>query len=189
MDCLKKTKNLDWFGFQWIKHMIQNHSTNTVSSVRLIIILIHLLGKLVGLALYNSIPINLNFPLVLFKKLLSDYKPTLIDLIDLDPTLSKSLVFMLEFDGNVEEVFQYTFEIEFESVLGENVKVELIPGGKDIPVTLSNRDRKFVVILDIILLEFVAHYVSYYLEIACEKQFEAFKNGFHTVMNGSALHV
>jgi len=101
----------------------------------------HLLskGKLIGLALYNSVTINLAFPLLFFKGLLGECEPTLKDLTELDPILGKSLKALLNFDGDVEDVFQYTFEIEVQSITGAKLFVELIEGGCNTNVTNANR--------------------------------------------------
>lgn len=61
-------------------------------------------GAIYGLAIYNSIIIYVPFPLVLYKKLLSE-SVMLDDLSDLYPTLANSLKHLLEYpDEDVEDV-------------------------------------------------------------------------------------
>jgi ubiquitin-protein ligase E3 A len=101
----------------------------------------NLLGTIIALALYNSISINLNLPLVLFKQLMQiDYRPTLSDLREIDPVLGRSLQLMLDFDGDVEEVFSYTFRIGASTITGDAIAIDLIEGGDETPVTNANRE-------------------------------------------------
>ena len=55
-----------------------------------------LIGLLCGLAIYNSIIINLPFPLALYKKIL-DEKVDLMDYKELNPTIAKSFEQLLEY--------------------------------------------------------------------------------------------
>lgn len=107
----------------------------------------NLLGKIVSLAIYNSITISLNFPLYLFKKLISqlgnkELEPTLCDLKELDPILARSLNDMLIFDGNVENVFCCNFQVQLMGVCGERISVDLCENAENTPVTNSNRIGK-----------------------------------------------
>lgn len=60
------------------------------------------------------------------------------ELKELDPLLAKNLETLLDFDGDVQEVFQRTFEIEVES-MNQRVSVDLKPNGSEIPLTNDNR--------------------------------------------------
>jgi hypothetical protein len=113
---------------------------------------------------------------------------TLDDLTELDPTLGKSLKEMLDFEGDVEEIFQSTFYIDINSVFEERIGVELIPDGRNVPITNVNRVGTFLII-PYVILEFVERYVKYYLDECCTQEFDAFSEGFHTVLKGSALDV
>jgi hypothetical protein len=64
--------------------------------------------------------------------------------------------------------------VEYEAY-GENVKVELVPGGADVPVTNANR------------VQFVEAYVGWLLGGSIKDQFAAFASGFHRVCGGPAL--
>ena len=46
---------------------------------------------------------------------------------------------MLDFDGDVEETFGQTFEIQLQAQTGERVPFQLKPQGDEIPVTSENR--------------------------------------------------
>lgn len=98
----------------------------------------HLVGILLGLAIYNFNIINLTFPLALYKKLLNE-TPDLSDLKELSPLVWKSMKSLLEYkESDFEEVFGLTFEIT-RNIYGESKTIELKPNGSNIPVTLDNK--------------------------------------------------
>eukprot|EP00039_Didymoeca_costata_P003325 m.66836 g.66836 ORF g.66836 m.66836 type:complete len:883 (-) comp11842_c0_seq1:6-2654(-) len=132
-----------------------------------------LVGILVGLAIYNSVILNLQFPLALYKKLLGE-SLQLQDLKETFPELGRGMQQLLEFDGDVANVFCQSFHIS-ESCYGEMLEIDLIEGGGNIPVTNDNRK------------EFVDLYVDYKLNSSIEEQFKAFSRGFHLVCGGPAL--
>lgn len=105
--------------------------------------------KLLGLAIYNGVILDLNFPHVVYKKLMNQ-PLTLEDLKQTHPvshplgmTLSKSLAVgfqkLLAFEGEVEEVYDRTFQIEYE-YFGEKRVHNLKEGGDSIPLTSANRE-------------------------------------------------
>lgn len=65
---------------------------------------------------------------------------TLHDLHAFSPTLAKSLTELLEFEGNVEEVFCRDYVASYEH-FGAEVVVGLVEGGENIPVTKENREK------------------------------------------------
>jgi hypothetical protein len=98
----------------------------------------NLIGRLLGLAIYNGVILDINFPLSIYKKMLL-YTCDFTDLMEIDPQLGRGLEQLLEFDGDVAEVFQRTFQIEFMSASGESTQFDLLPDGGTIPVTADNR--------------------------------------------------
>ena len=137
-----------------------------------------LIGILSGLAIYNFTIVNVPFPLILYKKLLSEKQDyTLSDLSELNPTTARSLQQLLDYKGDdVEEVFCLQFSIGQNS-FGEVVQVPLKPSGNDIPVTSQNKS------------EYVKLYVDHVLCGSCDSQFKAFKNGFLKVVSGRVLEL
>lgn len=99
-----------------------------------------LIGTVIGLAIYNSVILDVHFPMVVYKKLLG-ITPELEDLKDLDPALMKGLQQLLDYKGDVEKDICRTFEVEDEA-FGKIVRTELKPGGSKIPVTNENRKGK-----------------------------------------------
>ena len=73
-------------------------------------VLFELVGTLLGIAIYNGIILDLHFPPVVYKKL-EGYKTDLKDLNDVEPSLARSLQSLLDYDGDVERTFCYTFQV------------------------------------------------------------------------------
>lgn len=140
-----------------------------------------------GLAVYNSITLDIRFPPCCYKKLLSppivpcDHNTlvgicdvTLDDLFQIMPELAHGLSELLSYEGNVEEDFYSTFQV-FQEEFGVIKSYNLKPNGDKIPVT--NQNRK----------EYVHLYVDFLLNKSIYKQFAAFYYGFHSVCASYAL--
>ncbi|GAB5578606.1 probable E3 ubiquitin-protein ligase HECTD2 isoform X1 [Prionailurus iriomotensis] len=146
-----------------------------------------LVGILMGLAVYNSITLDIRFPPCCYKKLLSPpiipsdqstpvgiCSVTTDDLCQIMPELAHGLSELLSYEGNVEEDFYSTFQV-FQEEFGIIKSYNLKPGGDKIPVT--NQNRK----------EYVQLYVDFLLNKSIYKQFAAFYYGFHSVCASNAL--
>ncbi|XP_070503440.1 ubiquitin-protein ligase E3A [Chironomus tepperi] len=134
-----------------------------------------LIGIVLGLAIYNSIILPLNFPMVVYKKLM-DVRSSWHDLKDWNPILYNSLKAILDYtEPDMEEVFSQTFEIGYENVFGAPIKHCLKSDGENIPVNQNNKH------------EFVELYANFVLNQSIEKQFKAFKKGFQMVTDESPL--
>ncbi|KAG3030506.1 Ubiquitin-protein ligase [Phytophthora cactorum] len=132
-----------------------------------------LIGTLLGLAIYNAVILDVSFPHIVYKKLMG----CTLGLEDLElalPDLGRGLRQLLNFEGDVEGVYQRNFEYSYE-VFGEVKTVELKPGGSSIPVTKDNRE------------EYVGLYVDYVLNKSVSRQYAAFHHGFHQVCNDEVL--
>jgi len=124
-----------------------------------------LVGTLLGLAIYNSTLLDLHFPLAAYKKLLG-IPLGLDDLEDIDAGLMTGLKKLLNYQpeeggASVEEVFCLTFEVTWNE-FGMVKTYELKPGGKDIEVSLSNRQ------------EYVDLYVKWLLNDSIKEQYSEF---------------
>ncbi|KAL5505563.1 hypothetical protein EMCRGX_G007016 [Ephydatia muelleri] len=133
-----------------------------------------LIGILCGLAIYNSVIVELPFPTALYKKLLQ--RPVnLSDLKELKPSVGQSLEDIEQYQGSdFEDNFVLNFGITRFS-FGTAETVELIPGGLDKPVTSEN------------CKDYVAAYVNYVLNSSVDEPFRAFANGFMNVCSGKVL--
>ncbi|KAM8904781.1 ubiquitin-protein ligase E3A-like isoform 2-T2 [Spinachia spinachia] len=133
-----------------------------------------LIGIVLGLAIYNNCILDVHFPMVVYRKLMGK-KGTFRDLADANPVLYQSLKELLEYEGSVEDDMMITFQISETDLFGNPLMHDLRENGDKIPVTNENRK------------EFVAQYAEYMLNKSVEKQFKAFRRGFHMVTNESPL--
>ncbi|KAF9429612.1 putative E3 ubiquitin-protein ligase HTD2 [Podila epigama] len=147
----------------------------------------NMVGRLIGLAIYNGIILDIHFPLALYKKLARtadaqgelqklDEQWELDDLWEIDPTLARGLSQLASFEGDVLEAYDRTFQIEYEA-FGQTFQYDLIPDGANVPLTNDNR------------AEFIREYLKFYFTDSIAKQFNAFSEGFHLVTLGSAIHL
>ncbi|XP_055316657.1 ubiquitin-protein ligase E3A isoform X2 [Sitodiplosis mosellana] len=136
-----------------------------------------LIGIVLGLAIYNNIILAVNFPMVVYRKLMG-IKGSFTDLADWNPVLYKSLQDILDYDGDdIEDVFMQTFQISYQDVFGNIVMHDLKENGDTIYVNQTNKQ------------EFVDLYTDYLLNTSIEKKFRAFRRGFQMVTDESPLHL
>ncbi|CAL8308851.1 unnamed protein product [Merluccius merluccius] len=133
-----------------------------------------LIGIVLGLAIYNNCILDVHFPMVVYRKLMGK-RGTFRDLADSNPVLFQSLTELLQYEGSVEDDMMITFQISQTDLFGNPLMHDLRENGDKIPVTNDNRK------------EFVAQYSEYVLNKSVEKQFKAFRRGFHMVTNESPL--
>ena len=137
-----------------------------------------LIGKLIGIAIYNGIILDLHFPIIVYKYLVEGFHAanlTIDDLIAFSPMLGRSLQQLLDFQGDVEHVFGLDFTASYNPLFGLTLTHELVPGGASIPVTNDNR------------AQFVELYIQYLLRDSIRPQFDAFSKGFFLVCDTQAL--
>ena len=132
-----------------------------------------LIGKILGLAIYNSNILDVHLPLGVYKKLLGGVA-TVDDLEVFNPQLARGLKEVLTMDGDVEMVLCRTFEVETHAY-GAVIHHELKPGGAQTPVTNENRQ------------EYVQLYVDWVLNQGVKEPFQAFQSGFLKVCGGELL--
>ena len=132
----------------------------------------YLVGVLTGLALYNTVLLDVRFPMAVYRKLLG-HSLGLEDMVDEE--IKNGLQALLDYEGDdVEDIFCLSFEVTWNS-LGMEKRVELKPGGASIPVTSSNKE------------EYVLLYVKWLLVDSIKEQWEAFESGVMHVLDGSSL--
>lgn len=137
-----------------------------------------LIGKLVGIAIYNGIILDLKFPAIVYKYLVDGFEAASLgidDMLDFSPLLGRSLKQLLEFEGDVEAVFSLDFTAPHSTLFGRTLTHELVPNGEQTPVTAENR------------LQFVDLYIQYLLRDSIRPQFQAFSRGFFLVCDTEAL--
>lgn len=129
-----------------------------------------LFGIVLGLAIYNQVILDVRFPMAVYKKLMLGSRVSLglSDLLDFQPSLAKGLIALLEHEDSstFDEAFStLRFSIDYEC-FGSHAEAELVEGGKDIPVTMDNRE------------EYVQKYCDWVFNTSVQRQFGAFKKGF-----------
>ena len=139
-----------------------------------------LIGTLLGIAIFNSIILDLPFPSYLYKKLKRN-RPnlsTLNDLESIQPLLAKSLKYLLDYDkDDIEEVFDFTFQINYKDVFECVQTVDLKPDGANAKVNQQNKHQ------------YVDLYVQYIMDVSIEQQFKAFEVGFRKVIDGFSMNL
>ncbi|KAF5298616.1 hypothetical protein FQR65_LT09712 [Abscondita terminalis] len=136
-----------------------------------------LIGIVLGLAIYNNIILAVNFPMVIYRKLMGK-RGSFEDLLDWNPTLYNSLKEMLIYtETDLEEVFMQTFRISYQDVFGSVIHHDLKEDGDNINVTQENKH------------EFIDLYADFLLNKSVEKQFRAFYRGFQMVTDESPLEL
>ncbi|XP_073962763.1 ubiquitin protein ligase E3A [Choristoneura fumiferana] len=136
-----------------------------------------LIGIVLGLAIYNHVILPVNFPMVVYRKLMGK-KGSFEDLSDWNPLLYAGLKDMLEYSGDdLEEIYYQTFRICYRDVFGNVMFHDLKEDGDNIFVTQGNKK------------EFVELYADYLLNKSMETQFRAFRRGFVMVTDESPLTV
>lgn len=132
-----------------------------------------LIGTLVGLAIYNSVLLDLPLPTVVFKKLL-DEAVSVEDIKEFDPEFYTTLKNIAKSDNCA--AMDLTFSVTFD-FFGEEQSVDFKENGRNIPVTNENK------------LEFVELYADWYLNRAVKEQFEPFYQGFYKVISHESIQV
>lgn len=144
-----------------------------------------LVGISLGLALFNSILLDIQFPPVIYRKLhhaiqmakgdrADPYKATLADVKEVFPAIGNSLGHLLDYVGDdVEDVFCLTYEVSFKGLFGE-ASAELVTGagGADKPVNSANRT------------DFVMRYVYYLINESFREAFRCFAEGVLFMVSG-----
>ncbi|KAL4069938.1 hypothetical protein V8B97DRAFT_1900771 [Scleroderma yunnanense] len=124
------------------------------------------IGRIMGLAMFHRRVLDVYFTSSFYKLILGK-KPSLSDLKCVDTELHGRMVWTLAND--IADVVQLSFTIT-EDRFGETRKVELKPGGANIPVTEANKK------------EYVDSIVEYCIKTRVEKQLNAFMDGFKELM-------
>ncbi|KAG2222227.1 hypothetical protein INT45_010640, partial [Circinella minor] len=134
-----------------------------------------LAGLLLGLAVYNSVILDLHLPLALYKKLMG-IEVGIPELKQLDPQLGRNLEKLLTFQGDVQAEFDQPFQVDLES-FGQIYTSDLKPMGSNIHLTNDNRH------------EFVDLYAKFVLNQSIQKEFEAFREGFELLCQDNAINI
>lgn len=134
----------------------------------------YLFGAILGLAIYNSTILDLNFPKA-FYKLLLDLPIGFSDFQELHPETSVNLFKLKHMTEEELIAMDLTFEVTISDIFGNYVTRELIPKGLTVSVTCKNCDL------------YIEKYAKYYVIDGISQQLNQFCKGFKLVTNGNAL--
>lgn len=123
------------------------------------------IGRIIGKALYEGRVLDCHFSRAVYKNILGR-SVSIKDMETLDLDYYKSLLWMLEND--ITDIITETFAMESE-VFGETEVIDLIPDGRNIPVTQENKE------------EYIQRVVEYRLVESVREQLDNFLKGmFHS---------
>jgi len=136
-----------------------------------------LIGIVLGLAMYNSVILDLHLPSVIYRKL-AGKKGNFEDLKEFKHSVWKGLNELLEYTGDdIEDVFMQPFQVSYTDLFGSTVTVDLKEDGGNVMVNQENKT------------EFVDLYADFLINKNVEQQFLAFQRGFDLVTNQSPIHM
>lgn len=124
------------------------------------------IGRIIGKALYEGRVLDCHFSRAVYKCILGR-SVSIKDMETLDLDYYKSLLWMLEND--ITDIITETFAIETDA-FGEKQVIDLIPDGRNIPVTQENKE------------EYVQRVVEYRLVESVREQLDNFLKGFHEII-------
>lgn len=132
------------------------------------------IGRIVGKALYEGIQVEPQFALFFLNKVLGKQNYT-DDLESLDPVMYKNLIFLKKYDGDFKDL-GLNFTID-KTIFGDNVEIELIPNGANIPVTEESVAR------------YIYHMADFKVNREIKDQAQAFVSGMHEIVGVSLLRM
>ena len=136
------------------------------------------LGRVLGKALFENITVQPQFAhfFLAFMQSRYDFKNLINDLHTLDGELYRNLMFLKDYEGDVEADLCLTFAVTDES-LGGRHEVDLFPGGSKVSVTNGNKHR------------YVNAVAKYYLHDRIKRQSRAFFQGMYQVLQPDLLTI
>ncbi|KAK6461453.1 ubiquitin-protein ligase [Scheffersomyces coipomensis] len=134
----------------------------------------YLFGAVLGLAIYNSTILELQFPTALYKLLLG-IPIDILDYSQLFPSSYSNLIKLKDLSEEDLDALDITFEVSYKDVFETSYTEELISGGSKIQVNKDNLNL------------FIEKYSDFFMKTSISKQIESFINGFSNVVGGNGL--
>ncbi|EEQ35675.1 E3 ubiquitin-protein ligase pub1 [Microsporum canis CBS 113480] len=131
------------------------------------------IGRVVGLAIFHRRFLD-SFFIGAFYKMMLRKKVTLQDMEGVDEDFHRNLTWTLKND--IEGIIELTFSIDDEQ-FGERRTIDLIPNGRNIPVTNENKKQ------------YVELVTEWKIQKRVEEQFNAFLAGFHELIPADLVNV
>jgi len=144
-----------------LSHITENHLD-----------LFEFVGKMIGKAVYEGIVVDVPFASFFLTQVLGHDHSALYSYLDempsSDPELHKNLTYIKHYEGDVEDL-GLTFSFD-QDTMGRIVTHELVPGGRSINVTNSNR------------ISYIHHMAHFKMHRQIANQVAAFRNGFRSLI-------
>ncbi|KAF3480290.1 E3 ubiquitin-protein ligase RSP5 [Arthroderma uncinatum] len=131
------------------------------------------IGRVVGLAIFHRRFLD-SFFIGAFYKMMLRKKVTLQDMEGVDEDFHRNLTWTLEND--IEGIIELTFSIDDEQ-FGERRSIDLIPNGRNIPVTNENKKQ------------YVELVTEWKIQKRVEEQFNSFIAGFNELIPADLVNV
>ncbi|KAG7194441.1 putative E3 ubiquitin-protein ligase [Scheffersomyces spartinae] len=136
----------------------------------------YLLGAVLGLAIYNSVILDLKFPKSFYKLLLNE-TVGFNDFKELQPEIASNLLKLTSFNEEELKLMELKFELDLhDEIFKENdIKYQLIPNGSNVSVDKGNVNL------------YIKKYYQFYMGEGIYQQLQSFRRGFNSVVGGNAL--
>lgn len=131
------------------------------------------IGRIIGKALYENRVLDCHFSRAVYKRILGK-SVTVKDMETLDLDYAKSMEWILEND--ITDIIAETFSVVVDDFGAEEV-IDLIPNGRNIPVTEENKH------------EYVRLVIGYRLTGSVQEQLENFLKGFHDIVPAELISI
>lgn len=133
----------------------------------------NLVGKIIGMALYNDVVLNIPFPFLFFKKMLNN-PLEFDDLAEIEPEIHRSILNLEKCSDEELRSSDLFFTVDHVEDGVHRIE-ELVPGCAGISVTKKN------------FKAFKKAYSEFYMVRLIEKEFDAFLSGFNTIINHETI--
>ncbi|KAM0679390.1 hypothetical protein BDAP_000257 [Binucleata daphniae] len=124
-----------------------------------------IIGKLIAIALYNDVILNIPFPSLFFKKIL-DKEIHFLDISEIEPEIFCTLSNIKKMKNDEIKNMGLTFQINFE-----NENINLIDNADKVEINEGN------------LCDFIDLYKDFISTKSIYKPFESIKKGFYSIIN------
>ncbi|KAI9140838.1 hypothetical protein BKA69DRAFT_1125395 [Paraphysoderma sedebokerense] len=172
MALVKQTFNVNYGLFKSTKDNLMYPNPSSFAKSELQLKYFEFLGRIIGKAIYDNILLEVPLAPFFLNKWLGKQN-YVDDLPSLDEDLYRGLMFLKNYDGNVEDDLSLTYTVK----LGNQKTVELIPNGSSTPVTAQNRLR---------YIYLMAHYR---LNTSIRSQSIAFFQGLSSIIPSHYFHM
>ena len=151
-----------------LSHITENHLD-----------LFEFVGKMIGKAVYEGIVVDVPFASFFLTQILGHDHSAMYSYLDemssADPELHKNLNYVKHYDGDLEDL-GLTFSFD-QDIMGKVVTYELIPGGRTINVTNTNK------------ISYIHHMAHFKMHKQIATQVAAFRKGFKAVIKPDWLNM